>query len=88
MAAEHLAGSDRAFAHRLHGLLMPIAESPALLDTLRQCLRDDRDRRQCAAALHVHPNTLDRRLRQIEDRTGLSVNRSSDLLLLRLALAG
>ncbi len=88
VAAEHMAGADRVFAHRLHGLLAPIAESPALLDTLRQWLRHDLNRRRCAAALHVHPNTLDRRLRQIEERTGLSVTRNSDLLLLRLALAG
>lgn len=87
VAGEHLVGADSGLAVRLRGLLAPIAESPVLVDTLRQWLRGDLDRRQVAAALHVHPNTLDRRLRQIEDRTGLSVVRNGDLFLLRLALS-
>lgn len=87
VAGELLVGTDPVVERRLRGLLAPIAESPVLLDTLRQWLRGDLDRRQVAARLHVHPNTLDRRLRQIEDRTGLSVARNSDLFLLRLALS-
>ena len=85
--AEHLVGSDPAAADRLRVLAAPLAGSPVLADTLRGWLQGgDLDRRGAAAALHVHPNTLDRRLRHIEELTGLSTRRHGDLWLLRLAL--
>jgi hypothetical protein len=86
--AEHLVAGDPATADRLRVLAAPLAESPVLADTLRGWLRDaDLDRRGAAATLHVHPNTLDRRLRHIEELTGLSTRRHGDLWLLRLAMS-
>ena len=85
--AEHLVAGDRATADRLRMLAAPLAESPLLADTLRGWLQGgDLDRRGAAATLHVHPNTLDRRLRHIEELTGLSTRRHGDLWLLRLAM--
>jgi sugar diacid utilization regulator len=85
--AEHLVAGDPATADRLRVLAAPLAEAPLLADTLRGWLQGgDLDRRGAAAALHVHPNTLDRRLRHIEELTGLSTRRHGDLWLLRLAM--
>ena len=86
--AEHLVAGDPATADRLRVLAAPLAESPLLADTLRGWLQGGAlDRRGAAATLHVHPNTLDRRLRHIEELTGLSTRRHSDLWLLRLAMS-
>lgn len=82
-----LVARDTDIATRLRALLAPLTRSPVLVDTLRHWLLGDTDRRTVAARLHVHPNTLDRRLRQIEELTGLSVTRHSGLHLLHLALA-
>ncbi|UKD51782.1 helix-turn-helix domain-containing protein [Amycolatopsis sp. FU40] len=84
---DRLVSGEPDIATRLHGILAPLADSPVLLDTLRAWVLGNADRRRVAAALHVHPNTLDRRLRHIEQRTGLSVSRYHDLHLLHLALA-
>ena len=73
--------------------LEPLAEKPELLSTLRTYLGLDRDRRATANALHVHPNTVDYRLRRIKDLTGLSAHRTEDVgelhasLVARLAAA-
>lgn len=86
--AEHLVAGDPATADRLRVLAAPLAESPVLADTLRGWIQGrDLDRRGTAATLHVHPNTLDRRLRHIEELTGLSTRRHSDLWLLHLAIS-
>ena len=60
--------------------------SADLLDTLEVFMRSDLDRRTAAEQLHVHPNTLDYRLRRVEELTGLSVSRPDDLALVSLAL--
>ena len=57
-----------------------------LLETLATFLELDLDRRRAAAALHVHRNTLDYRLRRVEELTGLDLSRSRDLVLVALAL--
>jgi PucR C-terminal helix-turn-helix domain len=85
--APYLVGGDPLAAERLRGLLDGLAHTPYLVETLRAWLAGDLDRRRVAAALHVHPNTLDRRLRRIERLVGLSVTRHNDLHLLHLALA-
>ena len=64
-----------ALAARLDAL----APKPELLTTLETYLSLSRDRRAAAAALHVHPNTVDYRLRRISELTGLSANRAEDL---------
>jgi len=48
------------------------ANGASLLNTLRIYQEQGQDRRQTARALHIHPNTLDYRLRRIRELTGLS----------------
>lgn len=68
-------------------LLDPIDRNPDLPRTLAVYLAHDLDRRRTAAALHVHPNTLDYRLRRIVELTGLDPSTSRGLQLLGAALA-
>ncbi|WP_425555937.1 PucR family transcriptional regulator [Kitasatospora nipponensis] len=72
---------------RLAALLAPLARRPELLDTLRTFLACGLDRRQAAARLQVHPNTVDYRLRRATELTGLDAARGADQLTLRAALA-
>jgi hypothetical protein len=80
--------ADR-LAGRVLGPLEAYAErrSSDLLETLEAFLACELDRRQTAQRLHVHPNTLDYRLRRIAELTGLEPGRPRDLVLLELALA-
>lgn len=71
----------------LSGLLDPIDRNPDLPHTLEVYLAHDLDRRRTAAALHVHPNTLDYRLRRIVELTGLDPSTARGLQLLGAALA-
>ena len=71
----------------LAGLLAPLDRNPDLLLTLETYLEHDLDRRRTAAALHVHPNTLDYRLRRIVDLTRLEPSTARGLQLLAAALA-
>jgi len=72
---------------RLAALLDPLTRRPELLDTLRTFLACGLDRRQAAARLQVHPNTVDYRLRKATELTGLDAARGADQLTLRAALA-
>jgi DNA-binding PucR family transcriptional regulator len=78
----------RTVERRALGPLEDYAErrSADLLDTLETFMAADLDRRAAAELLHVHPNTLDYRLKRIEELTGLAVSRPDDLALLALAL--
>jgi hypothetical protein len=67
-------------------LLAPLDHKPDLLHTLDTFLRHELNRRATAAALHVHPNTVDYRLRRITQLTGLSPTRPTDLPQLNAAL--
>jgi sugar diacid utilization regulator len=71
----------------LSGLLDPLDRNPDLPHTLAVYLEHDLDRRRTASALHVHPNTLDYRLRRIVELTGLDPSTSRGLQLLGAALA-
>jgi DNA-binding PucR family transcriptional regulator len=71
----------------LRELLDPLDRNPDLQHTLDVYLSNDLDRRQTAATLHVHPNTLDYRLRRIVELTGLDPATSRGLQLLGAALA-
>jgi hypothetical protein len=59
--------------------LDPLAARPELLTTLQTYLDLSRDRRAAASELHVHPNTVDYRLRRVSELTGLSAHRIEDL---------
>ena len=69
----------------LVALLDPLERNPDLLLTLDAYLAEDLDRRRTAAALHVHPNTLDYRLKRIVELTGLEPATTSGLQLLAAA---
>ena len=45
-----------------------------------------RDRRRTAERLHIHPNTLDHRLRRARELTGLDLDDPEDLATMVLAL--
>jgi len=72
---------------QLGGLLDPLARNPDLLTTLEVYVEEDLDRRRTSARLHVHPNTLDYRVRRIVELTGLDPATASGLQLLGAALA-
>ncbi|WP_309240246.1 helix-turn-helix domain-containing protein [Actinomadura sp. J1-007] len=57
-----------------------------MLETLRAYSDHGFGRRRTAAALHIHPNTLDYRLRRMTVLTGLDPARPADLLTLQAAL--
>lgn len=57
-----------------------------LLATLNAFLRAALDRRAAAEALHVHPNTLDYRLRRIEELTDLRFADPDAVMLMALAI--
>ncbi|MEV0647307.1 helix-turn-helix domain-containing protein [Phytomonospora sp. NPDC050363] len=71
----------------LAGLLDPLAGSPGLLRTVEVHLGNGLDRRRTAAALHVHPNTVDYRLRRVACLTGLDAADPADLQRIGAALA-
>jgi DNA-binding PucR family transcriptional regulator len=77
-----------AVVRRALGPLEDYAErrSADLLETLEVFMRVGLDRRTAAEELHVHPNTLDYRLRRVEELTDLLLSRPGDLALIALAL--
>lgn len=68
-------------------LVAPLERFPDLLRTLEVYLEHDLDRRRTAAALHVHPNTLDYRLKRVVELTGLEPGTTKGLQLLAGAVA-
>lgn len=71
----------------LAALLGPLAGRTDLLDTLRTYLATGLDRRRTAERLHIHPNTVDYRLRRTTALTGLSATHGRDLPRIQAALA-
>ncbi|MDX6234234.1 MAG: hypothetical protein QOH68_3331, partial [Nocardioidaceae bacterium] len=71
---------------RLDAVLVPLEDGPDLIATLEAYLASDFDRRGAAAALHVHPNTLDYRLRRVAELTGLDPSTTKGLQHLGAAL--
>lgn len=71
----------------LAALLDPLARNEDLLATLRLHLDNELNRRRTARMLHIHPNTVDYRLRRIAALTGLDPALPSHLPLLVAALA-
>jgi hypothetical protein len=68
-------------------LVAPLIARPDLLQTLRCYLSHGRSRRLTAAELHVHANTVDYRLRQVDKLTGLDPAHAEQLPRLVAALA-
>ena len=57
-----------------------------LLNTVATYIALGRDRRQTSERLHIHPNSLDYRLRRARDLTGLNLDDPEDLATIVLAL--
>ncbi|MCU7825089.1 helix-turn-helix domain-containing protein [Kitasatospora sp. DSM 101779] len=72
---------------RLAALIEPLHGAGELLTTLRTHLAGGLNRRHTANALHLHPNTVDYRLRRIAALTGLDPARPADLLRITAAVA-
>ena len=72
---------------QLAALLAPLEGRGDLLDTLRTFLATGLDRRRTAERLHIHPNTVDYRLRRTTALTGLSATHGPDLPKIQAALA-
>ncbi len=64
-----------------------LADGPDLLDTLDAWFAQDFDRRATAKALHVHPNTLDHRLRRIGERLGADLSTAAGVELASMVTA-
>jgi sugar diacid utilization regulator len=71
----------------LAALLDPLNGHVDLLQTLKSHLSNELNRKETAAMLNVHPNTVDYRLRRIAILTGLDVSVPSHLPLLEAAIA-
>jgi hypothetical protein len=67
-------------------VLGPLAGRPGALDTLTAFLAVHQDRRAAAAALHVHPNTVDYRIQRVQEAIGLDLTAPDDVALVVLAL--
>ncbi|WP_309139149.1 PucR family transcriptional regulator [Nocardia cyriacigeorgica] len=70
----------------LHARLAPLDDHPELMETLRVFFSMDLNRQRTARILHVHPNTVDYRLRRIGRLTGLDLSPTEGLWYLRSAL--
>ncbi|MFC8042594.1 PucR family transcriptional regulator [Nocardia sp. NPDC057353] len=66
--------------------MRPLLGHPDLLETLRVHIGNDLSRRRTAEQLHIHPNTLDHRLRRVGEITGLDPTDPRQLWYLRSAL--
>ncbi|MEU6563318.1 PucR family transcriptional regulator [Nocardia nova] len=71
---------------QLSALLDPLDDYPELLSTLRCFIANDQSRKRTASRLHLHPNSVDYRLKRIAQLTGLDVARATGLWYLRSAL--
>jgi hypothetical protein len=72
---------------RLAAVLSPLDAHPELLETLDCYLALDTHRRRTAARLHIHPNTVDYRLRRVRDLTGVDPTHPAGLPRVIAALA-
>ncbi|MEV0248391.1 helix-turn-helix domain-containing protein [Nocardia sp. NPDC050712] len=70
----------------LRALLEPLDDHPELLQTLSVHLATDFNRQRTAGQLHVHPNTLDYRLKRIHLITGCDPTTAAGLWRLRSAM--
>lgn len=70
----------------LRQLLRPLEDSTELVQTLAVYVEENGRRAVTAARLHVHPNTLDYRLRRIRELTGIDPCEREGGQLLRAAL--
>ena len=83
---EHQLSRAGAGRDLLATLLDPLDGHDDLGETLQVFLASGLNRRRTASTLHVHPNTVDNRIRRVTELTGLDATRAEDLPLLHAAL--
>lgn len=83
---EYVLASAGQVGQRLADVLVPLESGPELVRTLATWFASDFNRSRTAAALHIHPNTLDYRLARVGELTGHSVGTGRGVLVLGTAL--
>lgn len=83
---EHVVSRPGPARGSLLALLEPLDEGPDLVPTLEAWFAADFDRRGAAGRLHIHPNTLDYRLKRVTELTGLDPGTARGVQLLGAAL--
>lgn len=86
LAVEYQLTRPGAVRETLARKLDPLTERPDLYETLCVYLLNDQSRQRTARRLHIHPNTIDHRLKRIAQCTGLDTTRAEGLWGLRAAL--
>lgn len=71
----------------LRGYAKALATGPDLVATLRTYYAHDMNRASAAAALHIHPRTLDYRLRRVREVTGVDPGSTTGVRLLSATVA-
>ncbi|MEQ4305272.1 helix-turn-helix domain-containing protein [Plantactinospora sp. B6F1] len=71
----------------LRGYAKALATGPDLVATLRAYYANDMNRANAAAALHIHPRTLDYRLRRVREVTGVDPGSTVGVRLLSATVA-
>ncbi|HEY9495886.1 MAG TPA: helix-turn-helix domain-containing protein [Intrasporangium sp.] len=71
---------------RFKEMLTPLTGRHELLQTLRTYVQTGRDRRRTAQLLHLHPNSVDNRLRRCAELSGLDATDAEEAIVVRAAL--
>ena len=72
---------------QLASLVSTLTEYPDLIETLTVYVGQENNRRRTATRLHIHPNTVDYRLRRISEITGVDLSQPTALHRITAALA-
>lgn len=86
VAVEHQLARPGPAREHLAALLDPLDTHPDLLDTLERHIANGLRRMKTANELHVHPNTVDYRLRRIKQLTGFDPAEAAGMWQLRSAM--
>lgn len=86
LAAEYQLTRPGAVRETLAAKLDPLDRHPLLYETLCVYLHTEQSRQRAARRLHVHPNTIDHRLKRIAEYTGIDATRPEGMWLLRAAM--
>ncbi|MGW8651581.1 PucR family transcriptional regulator [Nocardia salmonicida] len=86
MAIEYQLTRPGPAREHLAGVIAPLATHPELLETLRTYMATGLNRKATGRRLHVHPNTIDYRLRRVSGLTDLDLTTAEGILRARIAL--
>jgi hypothetical protein len=86
LPVEYAVVRQPAVLHGLNELIAPIADRPVLRAAVVALAAADGNRSKAAVDIGVHHSTLDYRLRQIRESTGLDPTSARDLSVLSIAL--